>query len=48
MQTPARYHPSLVELFEDGSGCIQNSNNMGPIGVPNPDSGLDVDVDFGE
>ena len=21
---------------------------MGPIGVPNPDSGLDVDVDFGE
>lgn len=48
MQTPARYHPSLVELFSDGSGRIQNSNNMGPVGAPNPDSGLDVDVDFGE
>lgn len=40
-----RYHPALLELFSDGTGRIQNSNNTGGI---NPGNGLEVDVDFGE
>ena len=40
-----RYHPALVELFDDGTGRIQNSNNSGGI---NPANGLEVDVTFGE
>ncbi|MDH3903549.1 MAG: hypothetical protein OES90_10060 [Xanthomonadales bacterium] len=40
-----RYHPALVQLNADGTGTIQNSNNMGGI---NPASGMEVDVDFGE
>lgn len=40
-----RYHPALVELFPDGTGRIQNSNNMGGV---NPFTGMVVDVDFGE
>lgn len=40
-----RYHPALVELFSDGTGQIQNSNNTGGI---NPGNGLEVDVDFGD
>ena len=40
-----RYHPALVQLNADGTGTIQNSNNMGGI---NPGSGEEVDVDFGD
>jgi hypothetical protein len=40
-----RYHPALIELYADGTGSIQNSNNQGGI---NPGSGEIVDVDFGE
>lgn len=40
-----RYHPAIVQLNADGTGIIQNSNNMGGI---NPGSGEVVDVDFGE
>ena len=40
-----RYHPPLFQLNADGSGSIQNSNNLGGI---NPGSGEEVDVDFGE
>jgi len=40
-----RYHPALVELFADGTGRIQNSNNTGGV---NPGNGEVVDVDFGE
>ena len=40
-----RYHPPLIELFADGTGRIQNSNNMGGV---NPVTGMVVDVDFGE
>jgi hypothetical protein len=40
-----RYHPALVELYADGSGKIQNSNNTGGI---NPANGMEVDVDFGQ
>jgi hypothetical protein len=40
-----RYHPSLVELYSDGSGSIRNSNNSGGI---NPGSGMEVDVNFGD
>jgi hypothetical protein len=40
-----RYHPPLFQLNADGSGSIQNSNNLGGI---NPASGEEVDVDFGE
>lgn len=47
-QFPPRYHPSLFELFDDGTGRIQNSNNKGLPDQFNPDSGLAVDVDFGE
>ncbi len=47
-QFPPRYHPPLFELFDDGTGRIQNSNNQGRPDEFNPDSGLTVDVDFGE
>lgn len=40
-----RYHPALLELFADGTGQIQNSNNTGGT---NPGNGLTVDVDFGD
>ena len=40
-----RYHPALLELFSDGTGRIQNSNNMGGI---NPGNNMEVDVTFGE
>ena len=40
-----RYHPALVQLNADGTGTIQNSNNMGGI---NPGSGEEVNVDFGD
>jgi len=40
-----RYHPSLLELDDDGTGLLQNSNNTGGV---NPGSGEVVDVDFGE
>lgn len=47
-QFPPRYHPSLFELFDDGTGRIQNSNNQGRPDQVNPGSGFPVDVDFGE
>ncbi|MFT5124441.1 MAG: hypothetical protein ACI9TH_004689 [Kiritimatiellia bacterium] len=40
-----RYHPALFQLNADGTGIIQNSNNIGGV---NPSSGMVVDVDFGE
>lgn len=40
-----RYHPPLLELFGDGSGQIQNANNMGGI---NPSTQQVVDVNFGD
>lgn len=40
-----RYHPALVELNMDGTGLIQNSNNIGGI---NPASMEEVDVEIGE
>ena len=40
-----RYHPTLIQLFSDGTGSIQNSNNTGGV---NPGNGLVVDVDFAE
>ena len=43
--TPGRYHPPLFELNADGTGRIQNSNNMGGL---NPSSNMLVNVDFGE
>ena len=44
-QTPGRYHPPVIRLNSDGTGLIQNSNNMGG---ENPATMMDVDVDFGE
>jgi hypothetical protein len=45
----ARYHPPLLQLFENGTGVLQNSNNSsGSTGTTNPGTGLTVDVDFGE
>lgn len=40
-----RYHPSLIQLYADGTGLIQNSNNTGGI---NPANSQAVDVTFGE
>jgi len=40
-----RYHPALLELFDDGTGRIQNSNNTGGV---NPGNNMVVDVTFGE
>lgn len=40
-----RFHPPLLELFSDGTGSLQNSNNTGGI---NPVSGTVVDVGFGD
>ena len=37
-----RFHPALFVLNSDGTGLLQNSNNMGA----GPD--MDIDVDFGE
>ena len=42
-----RYHPALFQLNSDGTGSIQNSNNMGE-NTPNPSTGELVNVDFGE
>lgn len=42
-----RYHPAFIELRADGTGIIQNANN---VGGDNPQDGFvgDIDVDFGE
>lgn len=40
-----RYHPVFLSLAPDGTGLLQNSNNMGGI---NPSTNMVVDVDFGE
>jgi hypothetical protein len=40
-----RYHPALFQLNADGSGSIQNLNNLGGI---NPGSGEEVNVGYGE
>lgn len=42
-----RYHPTFIELRADGTGVIQNANN---IGGDNPQDGFvgDINVDFGE
>jgi hypothetical protein len=40
-----RYHPALFQLNSNGTGSIQNSNNIGGI---NPASGEVVNVDFGD
>lgn len=40
-----QYHSPLVELHPDGTGTIQNSNNSGGT---NDETGMTVDVDFGE
>jgi len=40
-----RYHPALLQLNNDGTGSIRNSNNTGGV---NPGSGEVVDVNFGE
>ena len=42
-----RYHPTFIELRADGTGIIQNANNMGG---DNPQDGFEgeIDVDFGE
>ena len=45
----ARYHPPLLQLFADGTGLLQNSNNSsGSTGTTNPATMTTVDVDFGE
>jgi len=45
----ARYHPPLLQLFENSTGVLQNSNNSsGSTGTTNPGTGLTVDVDFGD
>ncbi len=41
----ARYHPTLLEIFADGTAVIQNSNNTGGVNAFTNDV---VDVDFGE
>lgn len=41
----ARFHPTLLEIFADGTGVIQNANNSGGV---NPFNNVLVDVDFGE
>ncbi|NNC89773.1 MAG: hypothetical protein HKN82_15055 [Akkermansiaceae bacterium] len=42
-----RYHPAFFQLRSDGTGIIQNANNMGG---DNPQDGFmgDIDVDFGD
>lgn len=40
-----RYHPPLLQLYSDGTGLLQNSNNSGGI---NPATLKVVDVDFGD
>ncbi len=42
-----RYHPMFLQLKSDGTGLLQNSNNMGGV---NPQDGSpdEIDVDFGE
>lgn len=40
-----RYHPPLLQLYNDGTGLLQNSNNMGGI---NPATNLTVNVNFGD
>ena len=42
-----RYHPTFIELRADGTGMIQNANNMGGDN-PQDDSDDEIDVDFGE
>lgn len=42
-----RYHPTFLQLRSDGTGIIQNANNMGG---DNPSDGFvgDINVDFGD
>jgi hypothetical protein len=40
-----RYHPTFIELKSDGTGRIQNADNMGGI---NPATMMLVDVGFGD
>jgi len=40
-----RFHPTLIRLFANGTGTIQNSNNTGGV---NPFSNTVVNVDFGD
>ncbi len=40
-----RFHPPLFQLFADGTGQIQNSNNTGGV---NPVTGTVVNVNFGD
>ena len=40
-----RYHPLFLQLRSDGTGILQNANNMGGV---NPATMQVVDVDFGE
>jgi hypothetical protein len=42
-----RYHPTLFELYSNGTGVVQNSNNSGPT-TTNPATGQLVNVNFGE
>jgi len=42
---PGRYHPYHLQLFSDGTGLLQNSNNSGGV---NPSTNEVVDVNFGE
>jgi hypothetical protein len=40
-----RYHPPILQLFNDGTGLFRNSNNSGGT---NPVTGQVVDVDYGD
>lgn len=40
-----RYHPAFIQLFDDGTGIIQNANNFGGT---NPTTNQMVDLEFGE
>jgi hypothetical protein len=40
-----RYHPPIFQLFSDGTGLLQNSNNTGGI---NPATGVEVNAMIGD
>lgn len=40
-----RYHPMFFQLYSDGTGLVQNSNNFGGV---NPSTMEFVDLDFGD
>lgn len=45
----ARYHPPILQLYADGTGLFQNSNNSsGSTSTVNPGNGMLVDVDYGD